>query len=87
MKIKLVETGGIVPLNKEAEAETEWTKEECEHLLKLIASNTAGSAARDAISHSLIVNRKETPIDLSKLPAKYRTLFNQLLKDMHYMPR
>lgn len=87
MKIKLIESGGIVPLNKEAETETEWTKEECASLLKQIASDTSGSAARDAISHSLVINGKETEIDLSKLPAKYRPLFNKLVKHLQFVPR
>jgi hypothetical protein len=87
MKIKLIESGGIVPVNKVAETETEWTKEECDSLLKLIAADATGSPARDTISHSLVVNGKETEIDLSKLPARYRPLFNKLVKHLQYVPR
>lgn len=85
MKIKLIESGGIVPVNKEAELEVGWTKEECDTLLKTINYSGGAGSARDAIGHSLVVQGKETDIQLSKVPAKYKSVFNQLVKNLQFV--
>ena len=80
MKIKLVQSGGFLPVTSEAVAEVNWTKEEIRKLLKEISlkQQHGASAVRDGIDHTIEINRKEIPVDLGKASGKYAEVLAQL---------
>lgn len=80
MKIKLIETGGILPVTKEASAEVDWTSVESEEIIKKITvSNTEiNPGLRDGIDHILEINGKEISINLNKADGKFAAIFNEL---------
>ena len=79
MKIKLVQSGGFLPLTKEAETDVDWTKEEYKDLLKQVeVKDQHSSATRDGIYHTLEINNKEVPVDPEKATGKYAEVFARL---------
>jgi hypothetical protein len=83
MKIKLIQTGGLLPIKKEASAEVTWSDDELDHLISEIKTkDTINSPIRDAIYHILEVNGKEISIDLNKIPKQHKPIFNNLKKKL-----
>ncbi|MEO5891960.1 MAG: hypothetical protein ABIQ31_17060 [Ferruginibacter sp.] len=83
MKIKLVQSGGFIPVTKEAVTEVDWTKEEGEHFLSQVAmDNSTPSRVRDGIDHTVEINNKEVTIDLAKAQGKYAAVFDALKKNL-----
>ena len=84
MKIKLVQSGGFLPVTKEAVAEVNWTKEESEHILShiMVDDSKTSSQVRDGIDHTIEINNKEVTVDLAKAPKKYAEIFDQLMKNL-----
>jgi len=84
MKIKLVQSGGLLPVTKEALTEVDWTKEECENILSQIAlkDNNYSSPVRDGIDYTIEINNKEVGVDLEKATGKYAEIFAQLKKNL-----
>ena len=84
MKIKLIESGGFIPLTKEAVAEVDWTPEECEKILGQIAvkQDKRASLKRDAIDHTIEIGSKEIPVDLENLKGPHKEVFNKLRSDL-----
>lgn len=88
MKIKLVQSGGFLPVTKEAETDVDWTKEESEDLLKHVEVKDAGSSpVRDGIYHTLEINNKEVAVDPEKAPQKYAHVFSRLKKELKIVKR
>ncbi|MEP7141223.1 MAG: hypothetical protein ABI707_00070 [Ferruginibacter sp.] len=84
MKIKLVQSGGLLPVTKEAVTEVDWTKDESEHLLNQIAvdDNQKSSMVRDGIDHTIEINNKEVAVNLEKASGKYAEVFDHLKKNL-----
>jgi hypothetical protein len=83
MKIKLVQSGGLLPVKKEAIAEVDWDKDECENILKDISlPDNYHSLVRDGINYTVEINNKEIEVDLSKAKGKYAATFQQLKKNL-----
>jgi hypothetical protein len=83
MKIKLIQTGGLLPIKKEASAEVTWSDDELDHVISEIKTeDTINSPMRDAIYHILEVNGKEISIDLNKIPKQHKPIFNNLIKKL-----
>lgn len=84
MKIKLVQSGGFLPITKEAVAEVDWTKEETEKILSQIAvkRDQKSSQVRDGIDHTVEINNKEVTVDLEKASGKYAEVFDRLKKNL-----
>lgn len=80
MKIKLIETGGILPITKVASAEVDWTSTECEAMLKKIAvlNTKDASGVRDGKDHILEINGKEITINLNKADGKFAAVLDEL---------
>jgi hypothetical protein len=79
MNIKLVQTGGLLPITKEASADIDWSDAEFENLLNVIGlEEDPNSSVRDAVYTILEGNGRSVWIDLSKLPAKYKSTFANL---------
>lgn len=84
MMIKLVQSGGILPITKEASAQVDWSKEERDSLLKKIAVSDAAinHQVRDGIGHTLEIDGVETSVDINKADGKYAALFDKLKSNL-----
>ena len=84
MKIKLVQSGGILPVIKEAVTDVDWTKEESKKFLNEIATDDKkkSSQVRDGIDHTIEIDNKEVTVDLEKVPGKYAEVFDHLRKSL-----
>lgn len=83
MKIKLVQSGGFLPITKEAVTEVDWSKEDSNHFLDQIAiKDSAGSPVRDGIDYTIEIDGREVPVSLEKASGKYATVLNQLKNDL-----
>lgn len=83
MKIKLVQTGGLLPLKKEASTDVPWSDEDLQNLLfEMKIKETKNSLSRDAIYYILEANGNETSIDLNKVPKQHRPVFDELKKKL-----
>jgi hypothetical protein len=82
MKIKLVRTGGFIPINKAAEAETDLSEQDMASLLRIIKSDPSAPRVKDGNYWELTVGSLTTPVDLEKVPDKYKALFEKLKSDL-----
>ena len=84
MKIKLVQSGGLLPVTKEAVTDVDWTQEESKKFLNEIAAddNKKSSQVRDGIDHTIEIDNKEVPVDLEKVPGKYAEVLDHLKKNL-----
>lgn len=80
MIIKLVQSGGIISIIKEASSKVNWTKEECDIMLKKIAvTNGAGNRqVRDGINYTLEIDGEEMSVDINKADGKFLEVFKKL---------
>jgi hypothetical protein len=78
MKIKLVRTGGIIPIRKIAEADIELSEQELTDLLGTIESSPSAPRIKDGNYWEIRVGEKATPIDPEKVPEEYKSLFDKL---------
>jgi len=83
MKIKLVQTGGLLPLKKEASTDVPWSDEDLQNLLfEMKIKETKNSLSRDAIYYILEAKGNETSIDLNKVPKQHSQVFDELKKKL-----
>jgi hypothetical protein len=82
MKIKLVRTGGFIPITRVAEAEVDLSENEIALLLEIIKSSPFTPKIKDGNYWELTVGNVVTPVDLEKVPDKYRSLFVRLKGDL-----
>jgi hypothetical protein len=82
MKIKLVRTGGFIPIIKAAEAEADLSEQDLASLLKIIKSSPSAPRIKDGNSWELTVGDIVTPVDPEKVPVKYKALFDKLKSDL-----
>ena len=83
MEIKLKRSGGIISIRKEAVKQVDWSEKDLDDLLNAIErKETPLSRGRDTTGYFLEVKNKVIPIDLDKVPAKYKAVFETLKKDL-----
>ena len=84
MKIRLVQSGGFLPVTKVAVTEVDWTKEEGEDFLSEIAVDDSkkSSQVRDGIDHTIEIDDKEVTVDLKKASGKYAEIFEELKNNL-----
>jgi len=82
MKIKLIRTGGFLPVTKAAETEVSLSYKEIDSLLLIIQPDPAAPRIKDGNYYELAVGPRNTPVDLEKVPEEYRELFSKLKKDL-----
>jgi hypothetical protein len=82
MKIKLVRTGGFIPINKAAEAEMDLSEQDLASLLEVIKSSPSAPRIKDGFSWELTAGDIVTPVDPEKVPAKYKALFEKLKSNL-----
>lgn len=82
MKIKLIRTGGFLPVTKAAETEVNLSYKELDSLLLIIQPDPAARRIKDGNYYELAVGPRNSPVDLEKVPEEYRELFSKLKKDL-----
>jgi hypothetical protein len=82
MKIKLVRTGGFLPITKEAETEVDLSDTQVKHLLKVIQPDRISSPVKDGQYYLLEIGTSSISIDLEKVPDEYKALFSKLKNDL-----
>jgi len=82
MKIKLIRTGGFIPVTKMAETEINITDSEMGILLKVIRAEPESPRIKDGSYYELAVGSANIPVDLNKVPAEYQQLFIKLKEDL-----
>jgi len=82
MKIRLIRTGGFLPLKKAAEAETDLTGEEMNSLLSVIRADPSAPRVKDGTQYLLEAGDRVTRVNLDNVPEKYRDLFEKLKNDL-----
>jgi len=82
MKIKLVRTGGFIPITKAAEAEADLSEKDLASLLKIIKSDPSAPRVKDGNYWELTVGGITTPINPEKVPVKYKALFEKLKSNL-----
>jgi hypothetical protein len=82
MKIKLIRTGGFIPITKAAEAEVEITARELAGLLEIIQHDPAASRIKDGNYYELTAGSSSTPVDIEKVPDEYKAIFSKLKSEL-----
>jgi len=82
MKIKLVRTGGFIPVTKAAETEISISDSDLGLLLKVIRAEPDSHRVKDGTYYELTVGSTSIPVDLNKVPAEYQKLFIKLKEDL-----
>ncbi|HZY24419.1 MAG TPA: hypothetical protein VFE71_01225 [Bacteroidales bacterium] len=82
MKIKLIRTGGFIPITKVAETEVDFTDQELIRLIEVIKPDPLAPRIKDGNNYQLSAGTKNTLVDLEKVPDEYRELFNKLKSEL-----
>ena len=82
MKIKLIRTGGFIPVTKAAETEVNLSDREMNRLLEIIQPDTDAPRIKDGNYYELTIGNNRTPIDLEKVPDEYKELFTRLKSEL-----
>jgi hypothetical protein len=82
MKIKLVRTGGFIPITKAAEAEVDLSEDDFARLIETIQSSPDAPRIKDGNYWELRAGSVSKPVDLEKVPDKYKALFVKLKEDL-----
>jgi hypothetical protein len=85
MKIKLIRTGGFIPVTKAAETEVDLTEKEIVRLLDALQPDPSAPLIKDGNYYELRVGIKSSPVDLQKVPEEYRELFNKLRSELKFI--
>jgi hypothetical protein len=79
MEVKLKRSGGIVSIKKEAATKVDWNEKELEDLITAIKRKDEPlSRGRDTTGYFLEVKNEMIPVDLDKIPAKFKAVFKSL---------
>jgi hypothetical protein len=82
MKIKLIRTGGFIPVTKEAETEVNLSDKQLKSLLSAIQPDRVASPVKDGHYYLLKIGTSSTSIDLEKVPEEYKAIFSKLKSDL-----
>jgi hypothetical protein len=82
MKIKLIRTGGFIPVIKAAETDVNLSDKELVSLLEVIRTDPSAQRIKDGNCYEIKVGNNSTPVDLDKVPEKYSSLFTKLKSDL-----
>ena len=82
MKIKLIRTGGFIPVTKTSETEVNISDDEIVSLLEVIRADPAAPRIKDGNQYELKIGNISTSVDLDKVPEKYNSLFTKLKSNM-----
>jgi site-specific recombinase XerC len=78
MRITLTRTGGVIPITKKAEKEVDWKEDEIKKLIERIKTKDNPGSMRDNTTYELSYHAGTFPVDMEKIPAKYKKMFDDL---------
>jgi len=87
MEIALLRTGGIIPMVKQAKEDVAWTESEMNELLDRIRIEGDAGKKRDGTSYQLLYNNETFTVDIDKVPAKYKKVFDRLKENLQIVKR
>jgi hypothetical protein len=87
MKIRLVRTGGFIPITKEAVADVEMSDIQIKQLLEIIQPDRIASPVKDGHYYLLEIGTDSTPVDLEKIPDEYQALFSRLKDNLRIIKK
>jgi hypothetical protein len=82
MRIKLVRTGGFIPVTKAAEAEVDFSEKEAGRLIEIIRPDPAAPRMKDGNYYELTIGENCVPVDMEKVPEEYKDLFSKLKSEL-----
>jgi hypothetical protein len=82
MKIKLIRSGGFVPVTKVAETEVSLSENEMIRLLEAIKPDPAASRIKDGNYYEITIGTSSSPVDMDNIPNEYKDLFSKLKSDL-----
>ena len=82
MKIKLIRTGGFLPITREAEADVNLSDKQVKQLLEIIRPDRIPSPVKDGHYYLLAIGTSSTAIDLDKVPEEYKAIFSKLKDEL-----
>lgn len=87
MKLKLIRTGGFIPVIKAAETEVNLTDKELVKLLDIIQPDQHAYKVKDGNHYELSAGKYSSPVDLGKVPDEYKALFSKLRSNLKIIKR
>jgi hypothetical protein len=87
MKIKLIRTGGFLPITKEAETDVNLSDKQVQKLLEIIQPDRIASPIKDGHYYILSIGSRSTEVDLEKVPDEYKAIFSKLKGDLKIMKK
>lgn len=82
MKIKLIRTGGFIPVTKVAETEADLSENDMKRLLEAIKPDLSARRIKDGNYYEITVGSSSSPVDMDKVPNEYKDLFSKLKSDL-----
>jgi hypothetical protein len=82
MRIRLIRTGGFIPVTKAAEAEVDFSEKEVGRLLEIIRPDPSAPAIKDGNYYELTIGDNRVPVDMEKVPEEYKDLFVKLKSEL-----
>jgi hypothetical protein len=82
MKIKLIRTGGFIPVTKVAEAEVYLSENEMIRLLEVVKPDPSARRIKDGNYYEITIGTSSSPVDMDNIPDEYKDLFSRLKSDL-----
>jgi hypothetical protein len=82
MKIRLIRTGGFIPVTKAAEVEVNISDKEIGRLIEIIQTDPSAPRIKDGNYYELTVGENRVPVDMEKVPDQYKDLFSKLKSEL-----
>lgn len=78
MEITLIRTGGMIPVTKKAAKEVDWNEKDLDKLISTIKTDDNPGEMRDNTQYQLLYNKQSFPVNLERIPKKYKKTFESL---------
>ncbi len=78
MEITLIRTGGMIPVTKKATKDVDLNEKDFDKLINLIKADDKPGEMRDNTQYQLMYNEQSFPVDLGRIPKKYKETFESL---------
>ena len=78
MEITLIRTGGMIPVIKKAKLEIDLNENDLDKLISTIKADDNPGEMRDNTQYQLVYNEQTVPVDLERIPEKYKKTFESL---------
>jgi hypothetical protein len=82
MKIKLIRTGGFIPITKESEIEADLTNDDLANLIKIIELSPSVSKIKDGTYYELLIGDEQVSINPDNIPEGYKEIFEKLKRNL-----